>query len=464
VQIAGRARAIQNASDTELGVRTKEFLDHVQSVQDSLPAEEVRILLVEDNRTVAKAVKAYLKGAGRTVHHATTAAKAEKILATEPIDIVLLDLILPDRDGRDLLVQMRESRDTASVPVIIMSGMEGAVAKAECLAVGAAEFLEKPVNPKALRAAVAKHARVRASASETTVGPGGSLAARVDLVESFEKLKPMVESGTSVAATLLRVGDIDQIEATLGEAGTDRLLYAVASRVLGSLQGSTISGRWERSDVVALMPECTFKEAKKKVEEGLRGLPGSADMKPIEEAGLTFALGTGVAVAEPGQELREVVSAAENALLEARQSGQGTALKEEPARLGPPRVLLVEDDRVTATLIHHRLVREGLEVMDFLNGEDAYAWAVESSFDLAILDVKVPGMDGFELLERLRAMPKLDDVPIVMLTGLGGEADVVRGLELGANDYMLKPFSPTELLARIRRLLHASGPEEVVAP
>jgi DNA-binding response OmpR family regulator len=63
-------------------------------------------------------------------------------------------------------------------------------------------------------------------------------------------------------------------------------------------------------------------------------------------------------------------------------------------------------------------------------------------------------MDGFELLERLRAIARLESVPIVMLTGLGGEADVVRGLDLGANDYMLKPFSPTELIARVRRLIH----------
>jgi DNA-binding response OmpR family regulator len=90
--------------------------------------------------------------------------------------------------------------------------------------------------------------------------------------------------------------------------------------------------------------------------------------------------------------------------------------------------------------------------MDFLNGEDAFRWASEASFDLAILDVKVPGMDGFEILERIRAIPRLADVPIIMLTGLGSEADVVRGLELGANDYMLKPFSPAELLARVRRL------------
>jgi two-component system phosphate regulon response regulator PhoB len=126
----------------------------------------------------------------------------------------------------------------------------------------------------------------------------------------------------------------------------------------------------------------------------------------------------------------------------------------------------VEDDRVTATLVQHRLDREGFEVVDFDNGEDAHGWAADSDFDLAILDVKVPGMDGFELLERLRAIPRLESVPIVMLTGLGGEADVIRGLDLGANDYMLKPFSPTELMARVRRLLFpgAQGPAEGRGP
>ena len=73
------------------------------------------------------------------------------------------------------------------------------------------------------------------------------------------------------------------------------------------------------------------------------------------------------------------------------------------------------------------------------------------------MDVKVPGMDGFEMLERLRQITRLAAVPIIMLTGLGSEDDVVRGLALGADDYMLKPFSPTELLARIRRLIHAAS-------
>jgi two-component system OmpR family response regulator/two-component system alkaline phosphatase synthesis response regulator PhoP len=78
---------------------------------------------------------------------------------------------------------------------------------------------------------------------------------------------------------------------------------------------------------------------------------------------------------------------------------------------------------------------------------------------LVLLDVKMPGMDGFEVLERLRKTPSYVDVPIVMLTSMGSEADVVRGFRLGADDYMLKPFSPTELVARLRRLLRRGRPD-----
>ena len=72
---------------------------------------------------------------------------------------------------------------------------------------------------------------------------------------------------------------------------------------------------------------------------------------------------------------------------------------------------------------------------------------------MAILDVKMPEMDGFELLDRLRKVPNYYEIPIMMLTSMGREEDIARGFELGADDYMVKPFSPVEVLARVRRLL-----------
>jgi len=120
------------------------------------------------------------------------------------------------------------------------------------------------------------------------------------------------------------------------------------------------------------------------------------------------------------------------------------------------RILVAEDDTVTSSLIVYRLSREpGFEVQHFKDGLDALNALKQQSFDLAVLDVQMPGLDGFGVLTRMREVPELQSIPVIMLTSLGEEEDIVRGLEIGANDYMVKPFSPAELIARVRRLLAA---------
>jgi two-component system alkaline phosphatase synthesis response regulator PhoP len=117
------------------------------------------------------------------------------------------------------------------------------------------------------------------------------------------------------------------------------------------------------------------------------------------------------------------------------------------------RILVAEDDEISASILVHKLKKEGLDVVRYHNGEEACKAAMERVPDLVILDVKMPGLDGFEVLDRLRKDSRFSKTPIVMLTSMGQEADVVRGFSLGADDYVLKPFSPVELAARVRRLL-----------
>ncbi|MEN8040100.1 MAG: response regulator [Actinomycetota bacterium] len=119
-------------------------------------------------------------------------------------------------------------------------------------------------------------------------------------------------------------------------------------------------------------------------------------------------------------------------------------------------VLHVDNDDVVATLVADRLSRDGFALSHFSDGESALAEALLNPPDLVILDVKIPKMDGFELLAHLRSSPKLAEVPVIVLSSMGSERDVVRGFDLGANDYVLKPFSPSELSARVQRLVPAS--------
>ena len=120
-------------------------------------------------------------------------------------------------------------------------------------------------------------------------------------------------------------------------------------------------------------------------------------------------------------------------------------------------ILVVEDDPAIAELIRYNLSREGFRVTLATDGDSALHAAAASPPDLVVLDWMIPGLSGIEVCRRLRRQPDSKALPIIMLTARGEEADRVEGLESGADDYMVKPFSPGELAARIRAVLRRAA-------
>ncbi len=116
-------------------------------------------------------------------------------------------------------------------------------------------------------------------------------------------------------------------------------------------------------------------------------------------------------------------------------------------------ILVVDDEEDILELVRFNLDKEGFKVVCSTTGEDALTKARRESFDLIILDLMLPGIDGLEVTRKLKDEAQTRGVPIVMLTAKGEEADVVTGLELGADDYITKPFSPRILVARVRAVL-----------
>jgi two-component system phosphate regulon response regulator PhoB len=126
------------------------------------------------------------------------------------------------------------------------------------------------------------------------------------------------------------------------------------------------------------------------------------------------------------------------------------------------RVLVVEDDAGIAELVRYNLEAEGLRATVVATGEDAELQVAEDRFDLIVLDWMLPGLSGIELCRRLRRRADLREVPILMLTARGEEGDRVRGLATGADDYVVKPFSVMELVARVKALLRRSAPNRIL--
>ncbi|MGD9659144.1 MAG: phosphate regulon transcriptional regulator PhoB [Methylocystis sp.] len=128
-----------------------------------------------------------------------------------------------------------------------------------------------------------------------------------------------------------------------------------------------------------------------------------------------------------------------------------------------PRILVVEDETSLATLLVYNLEAEGYQVEHVDNGDEAELRLAESPPDLVILDWMLPGVSGLEICRRLRARDSAKDMPVIMLTARGEEGERVRGLSVGADDYVVKPFSTPELMARVRALLRRARPERVAS-
>ncbi|MFN4040176.1 MAG: response regulator transcription factor [Brevundimonas sp.] len=124
------------------------------------------------------------------------------------------------------------------------------------------------------------------------------------------------------------------------------------------------------------------------------------------------------------------------------------------------RILIADDDPLLRALLQHKLAAEDHQVFAAEHGGEVAALIRDHAPDLIVLDAMMPVMDGFEVLRRLKADKATRHIPVVMLTALKREQDVVGGLQLGAADYLAKPFIPDELVQRIRRILSASDMEQ----
>ncbi|MCU1750028.1 response regulator transcription factor [Pseudomonas sp. 6D_7.1_Bac1] len=121
-----------------------------------------------------------------------------------------------------------------------------------------------------------------------------------------------------------------------------------------------------------------------------------------------------------------------------------------PVSVGPPRILAIEDDLVLGAYVHEHLGRCGFQVTWCQNGKDGLAMARKRAFDVVLMDILLPGMDGLAVLTNLRAS---DSTPVLLMSALGAEADRISGFRLGADDYLPKPFSMAELRVRIEAIL-----------
>ena len=421
----------------------------------STPQKE-KLLIIEDDDDLLRVLEEKLKAPNRELFIAKSIKDATEIIVSNDISLILLDLILPDGDGRNLLVDLKERTVTASIPVMIMTAKKGEAAKSECAALGADEYIEKPFDPSTLLVTIsARLQKISEYNRELRRDPLTGLANRSALLEAYDRTMLISSrSGKPFSIGLLDIDHFKQVNDTYGHKTGDEVLKGLSNTVKNVLRKSDLMARWGGEEFVVLFPDTRVDGAKAALQKALDSIREELFLsEDKKEFHITFS--AGISSVGNEQKVGEAIAKSDRFLYKAKASGRNRIISESDEVKEEIRtILLAEDDKLIASLIIDRLERERFEVKHFLNGSDAFEFLCNTNLSLAILDVKMPGMDGYELLSRIRNETSNSKIPIIILTSMGKEADIVKGLELGADDYMIKPFSPIELVARVRKLIN----------
>ncbi len=454
-EISEAAKRVEEASEEETLPSVSDLLRTLKGAVASGDVDRRSILIIEDDADLAAFAQAALAAPGLDFHMARSAAEARAVLDEKEVSLILLDLVLPDSDGRNLLLEFRERLATSVIPVVVTTGKTSAQVRAECLALGADEFLEKPFSAAALKEAV--EARLGAGSELTREfrrDPLTGLANRAAFHEAFERARYVAAVAEEpLAVALIDLDRFRQVNELCGTETGDQVLRQTAALLARSLRGSDFIARWGGEEFVVFFPKTSSDDASAALRKTLQDLHD----EPISAGAgrsvkLTFS--AGVADVRDGMGLQDALAEADRLLSVAKHTGLDRVISigdrvEAPRR----RVLIVEDDELIRMVVKRLLEQEGLEVDAAADGVEALERALERPYSLVVSDIQMPRMDGLELLTRLRLLPPTAQTPVVMLTAMGSEEDVVRGIERGADEYIVKPFASAELRARVRRLL-----------
>ena len=454
-EISEMATILEEADESQLEVNLQKLLPRLRSLAANFKARSLSILVVEDEPVASQILQQRLAATHRRVFHAGSMKEAEKILGDQEIHLVLLDLQLPDGDGRELLLKIRERPTTSTIPVLVVSSKEGAQVQTECFALGADAFFEKPFDPVTISTAVASKLQraaevLKRSSQDALTG----LPNRRAFTNAFTRAALLAARAKEpLTIAILDVDRFKSVNDIYGHVIGDHVLRRLATVVAASLRASDFLARWGGEEFAAFFPNTDLKEARMALNKALNAFRAET-FTTTDGRSFQVTFSAGMADVKTDDTVEQAIAEADRFLYLAKSSGRDHVLtKADKISSFKKNILLVEDDDLTASVSKHYLKQEGFKVAHAKEGNAALEAVKENSISLITLDVKIPGIDGFELLQRFRKIPSLHQVPIVMITSAGKQEDIVRGFQLGADDYVLKPFSPRELLARVHRLL-----------
>lgn len=375
-----------------------------------------RILLVEDDQEQRRVTASGLRAAGYRVVTAESGPEAIETARLEHPDLMLLDVDLPGLDGMAVCRQVKLEPALAAVPVIFCTARTGLMDRMAGLTLGADDYITKPYAPSELLMRI-KRLISRGAPAAAPAAVAGLLPYDVFATAAREAL-----SRGPAALVLVRVAAQD--------------LERLAARGMDEVRRRDILGRVSDTHLVMLAPELSAAAARGAMQSIVERAPRFDDAA-IGVADVA-AVGTGTDALDAMLAQADLALAADRVARSGRLPGRMT-------------VLLAEDDPDVLHIIDARLRAAGYRTVLALDGQQTLDALDRETPAVVLLDLMMPKLTGFEVLMRMRERTGPRPKTIVV-SGRGRDEDVARAFELGADDYVTKPFNPEELMARIARL------------
>ena len=408
------------------------------------------ILLVSPDAGFTGQFASRLSDDRRKVRVVKTGREALRICQASPPVLVLLELLLPDVDGRRLLKALRGTAGMEGIPLLVVATRGNSRLREECFALGADHYFDKACDPSLLVSTVSATLERKSRRSSTGhMRIMSRLLSRRAFSDHYEQRLRSRQAGSG-CLLLIALGQ-------LPEQDREAVVQGVAGVILKDLRAADQLVRWGEAELLLWAKE-TFAPGARSLLERVGARVRAREISVGDQVYRVGIQGGIAAVDRLAPPLEELLKRARASLQQA-QARVGVTAGSRDAK-ETRRVLLAEDDPEFAGLVKYVLGQSGLVVEHLSSGEGVLERGLVLQPTLFVLDVRLPGVDGFELVRRIRAHPVLRSTPIVLLTALGAEEDVVKGLELGADDYIIKPCSPKELLARVQRLLSLQRVQE----
>ena len=444
-EIAEKARILEESLGQDFIENATEFISFLEEiVRETSP----KILILEESENLQQLLQDIFDDCNYEFIHASSSETALQSINRQAISLIITDLILPDTDGRYFISELKQNPSTMNIPIVVISNNTEEQVKRECLLRGAEYFYTKPFNNDEVKSTITKILRRNTAASDA------SQYLFIDKVTFDKEYKATINQGRASYLILMELVNCHDLQVNHGIQTSKEYIEQFAGFLDENLSDSISLIKWNMNQILGLYKPAADSDNYDVINHlHLMAQKTFFDVPGHEKASFTFC--SSLVSVQPKFMFDELLGALEHGLLNYKTDS--TNLLETLALNSiykQKKVLCVEDDEIIGSFLVQRLSRTGIEVDLVADGRSAVDQVLEKQYSLIILDIKLPQMDGFKVLETIRRDFDRQNLPVILLTSMGSEKDIARGFELGANDYIQKPFSPYDLIARVTKLIN----------